>query len=1049
MNIYNLPFQHKNNIKSQNIRYNPNFSGNINRTVQTIQFSPKVMSEVSELSKHYRQFHVLYKAAGEYVGDFLKKGINLLAPVGLTAITLRGVLNSEDVKDVKLEREDIENDEKELLSLTLGKGQNNDALRISVAKSGQANIFADEDLSESTLNGYLQELEKNHDKLFDALLDRTEDSMNKINKILEEKTDYDFDLNLKPEIQKVVEEFIDKKKRVTILSKLVDRNGLVRRFNRQQDIQLNVRNFVLNDDITFSYSGLSNSTYDGIGLLVTNKKTGENQGFVAMNDGNIYKTRTFKSDEYINSKIWLMHNLKALTPEELQNPDLKYMFNYVCMHNDRLCRAMLGMFYRKGHADIAAFDSANEKSKARSVKAEEKPFAEETAKTIKLYNISPELTEKVRQMSDYMRRITEIYGGSIQKKCEMLNKNSGFIRRKYNNGIILKDVMLDGKMRLGVTKHSYSDEVKSDELLSFGIFDENINEIARFKVMNNGDVKLLVKPGDTLEFAESMENLIKTELQNGLADKVSDKLFAACYYHENFVKVNKYIEHSYSEISVSQAIKELTSTKDFYKFDTGKIRKLKKISETLTEIYRKYTATAYRWQDAFFPELDVQAKRYMCGKLDEFDIIYEATPIENDKFSGIRILTKNSAGIWTNCYAINDEGDVYKLIRMPKEQSLKRLSGYLYDQNFSPLDENALKAEHVDLIFQNLYNTITVYSDFMSECTDRRDNRRGIFTGRVLAAKVQEYKDILDRMNGKEVDFSQRTMPEQKKTPVHKPITTEPKKRGRPKKDSSEVTQKQTTDIVKRKPGRPKRNPSDVTPKPVRKVTTKPVEQPKVQKTDSVVTESPKRTTEISSVRPFMSLSLEDAVARINKILSTPYEKRSPHLVHDLKSNGDVFVNRFSVSAPDGAWVTVSVMQSGMSSHYYSIRVQKDNEVMYMNLNPETGRIYRCDADNNIIFGDDGHKLTILKEKFAEKNPLSANMSMYFDELFAERPEAQRKTIPWQIFKKQDAVAKQAMHDFERAMRRTSAPEAIQKEIEAEFKEEQEPEEQFDEPEEE
>lgn len=1033
MNIYDLPFHYKQNSNKNNLnnRYNPNFSGNIKKTVQTFQLCTAELSQVSALSKYSRQLNALYRAAGDYVGDVLKKSVKYIVPAGATAITLNGVLNSKDVEDVKLEQNNTASDSSELLSLTLGRGQNADVARISVSKSGQADVIADEDMSQSDLSRYLSEINKNHDKLFSAVLDKTETSVNTINELLDTQTDYNFDLTSKTDIQKVVEEFVDKKKRVTILTKFIDRHSLERKFNGLNEIQFSVKDFVLNNDVTFSYSGISNSTYDGIGLIVTNKKTGEKQGFVAMNDGNIYKTKTFMADDYMNSKIWRMHNLKVLSHEELENPDLKYMFNHVCMHNDRMCKAMLGSFYRKGNPNIEAFDLADEKTKARSVKTEEKPFSEDTAKTIKVYKLNPELMTKVQEMEKYLRRIAEVYGNSDQGKCRVLTENSGFIRRKYSNTIILKDITLDdGKMLLGTYKYTYGDGIKSDELLSFCLYDENIEEIARFKVMDNGDTKLLVKPGATAEYAQNIENAVKSGLENGLAEKIIAKLSDACYYHENFTKVNNYVKKSYSQITVADAVKELRSSKEFYRFDEGKVRQLRKNLDSLADIYKRCVSTSYRWQDAFFKPLNVQSKRYMCGELEKFGVVYEASVSDKSNFSGIRILTKDTEGNWLNCYAISNDGNTYKLIKLPPAPELRYVSCYIDDGNLSQLDAEAVKAEHLDLIFQDLFNTVSVFNDFMLEGSARRESRQGIYPYRVLMARVDEYKEKLDKLNGKEVDLSA-------KIPASETADVVRRKPGRPKKDPSEVTQKQNTetDVVKRKPGRPKKDPSVVKLKPV-----KPVNPTKTGTTVSVpVTRT---VTGTYSVKPFMSLSMEDAISKIDKILATPYEKRSPHLVHDLKSTGDVFVNRFSVTAPDGAWVTVSVMQYGMSSHYYSIRVQKDNEVMYLNLNPETGYICRCDIDNTVILGAEGRPQTISKEKFAEKNPLSANMSMYFDELFATKPEVQRKTIPWQIFKKQDTAAKQAMREAERALRMTKVPKKIMKEMQAEFKE-------FDEPEEE
>ena len=1000
----------KTNFKN---KYSQNFKGNIIRNVGTFKLGTQDLTNVSRISNYYTQLDIMFKTAGNYMADLFKKGIQFLIPAG-AIFTLKNTLKSDDVQDIKIEKNNSSAGSDELVTFTIsGK---DDVAKIVVSKDGTVNVLADEDLSENDVNKYLNEISQNHDKLFTAVTSQTKEAINSIGEILSQNIDYDFDLSSKTDMQKVVKQFIDEKKTISLLTKLIHLHKFMQRFEFEEGMPHKMEEGELRDkNIYFSFSNLSNQFFDAMRVTAIDNGKNTVQGFVAFQDGNIYKTKELPVENNVVPRVeWGMRKLFIMSPEELENPDLKEMFKYAYSHTDKMYRGMMQTLYRIEKEAGEKYESVSPTKKAaleralqskidtierygtwktaqnsemgeRTSKIDNEPLDVGHARVLKVYDLDEKTFNKIKEIDSYNDRISKAYSDFAQSIRDILTERSGIIRKKYVNGFIFTDMLKSDDLYLGLARYTFG--TKRDELINFGIFDKDYEEVARFKVMPNGNMQFVVKPTDTAEQSEKIEKIFNNELKSGLLDKLSERMNDICYYHENASQVNKYVTRA-GNLTALQAVKEMRNGKTYYQADTEKIQKLKNDLENIKNIYYQHRGTIYSWQKDFFKDdLNVRA-RYLHGYIDKLNVNYEFGFTENERCSGLRVALKDDEGNCIKCYMVDYAGNVYKLVKTPPKNRPRYF--YIDSANMYQLSVKEVLNDKLDVVLSEIYNNIEAYNKFLQENSLSQSNKQSVT--------------------------------------AEKPVTTEPKKRGRPRKNSQEAI-----------------------PKAVRRIITKPAEQPKIQRTDIARIEQPSKYTisEAYPVKPFVSINMENAVAKINKIIATPYEERSPHLVHDLKSNGDVFMNRFSVSAPDGAWVTVSVVQSGMSSRYYSIRVQKDNQVMYMNLNPETGRIYRCDADNNILHGDEGRKLTILKEKFAENNPLSANMSMYFDELFAERPETERKTISWQLFKKQDAVAKQAMHDFERAMRRTSAPEAIQKEIEAEFKEEQESEEQFDEPEEE
>ena len=1042
----------KTNFKN---KYSQNFKGNIIRNVGTFKLGTQELLRVSDISGKYRQLDIMFRTAGSYMTDLFKKGIGFLIPLTVGGFALKNTLNSEEVPNVTVANGVQDNPD---TLMTFAVGDSEDVAKLVVSKDGTVNVLADEDLLQSEIERYASEINNNHDKFFETIHSKTSDAINSIGEIINRKEDYQFDITSEEDVRHVARQFIDEKKRLALLANITSNRRFYKEFAWDEVSNKSVEKGVLKDkDISFSFSHLENFYFNGMQITVTDEKAGTKQGFVANADGKIYKSKVYKKEDFVPRKVWHIRNLKPVSAEELQNPDLQYMFNYGYSHVDKAYKYMLKILYDQNKEFLDSYSGVTDKKKnyideilarkikrvdefnsrmeselksriAKSESLDKSPLWEDRAKTARVYNLTPAEFEMAKKFASYSDQISTAYLKRMQYQRPELNEKCGFMRRKSRNGVIFKNMLRSDKYYLGMAQYMAKPETK--ELISFGIFDKKLREIARFKISNNGEAKLITRPATPDEVVAEIEQMMKTEMENGLPKRLTDRLETAVYYHENKIKVDTYIERSFHPITLAQAVKELRNSKNYYKFDTEKLSEIKDKWENIRAIYRDHQEPAYKWQKFFFPDVESSTKKYMYGRLDEHDINYEFIFIDNEHCSGLRILTRNDKGIFQNGYVIENDGNVYKLMMMPDSDKYRYL--YVERPNFSQLDAKAVKAEHVDLIVDQISENITKFNDFCNECANYIVTD-GKMSKKLIIEIVRKYRPEI-------------VTPDMEIAVQRKPVVRSEK-----------------PEVVKRKPGRPRKNPVPDTPKEPKKLgrprkevpvdTTNSaadsaqIAKPKVKRAYRTHAKSKPFQFEYSDsyahmlkpngeFKPLVAISIFDIVEQLNKLFALPYEERSPHLIHDLKSNGEVFTSRISCYAPDGAYITVSVCKTNdfVDFLYYSMRVQKGNEIMYFNINPEKDSVLKCD-DNNILVRDKFKvKQRISKADFVAQNPLSVNMPMYLAEIFAVKPDEERKTVPFQKFETKRSLAeKQAMRDFERAMHKTSAPNAIQKELDMEF----------------
>lgn len=1019
---------------TKNRQRTPEFKGNIALSVKKVKLNESEISKISGISGFYKQLNMIFKAAGDYFNEIFRNSIRFISPAGKSGHIFKNVFEQGTVRDIEIEK--AENQEDTLI-FTLGK--DNPTAKVVVSKDC-AELLTDSDLSEEITASCLNEFDRNRNKLFDETFDREKKALNLIQEIINKEIEYDFNLNSPDEVQKVVKRFIDEKKRLALLVDLININKFWSGFKFEKGEKRSLEEGAIDGKgISFRFSQLENNCFDGMQITVTDEINGTKQGFVAGTDGEIFKTEIYKKEDFVPRKIWHIRKLMPLSPSDYENPDLNYMFKYAHSHTDRLYRSMLNMFFEDNKISetfgslskrkreyinklletrldrIEKFNSRIRKRVEEKIEGntviQNGPLNEDRAKIAKIYNINEESLNIIKKMAYYSSRLSKTYLNRVGYQRNELNEKSGFIRRKSQNGIIFKDILTNKSLLLGLAQ--YLVKPTSQELVSFGIFDKRLTELARFKVTNNGEAKLLVRPNTTTEFAESIEQVLRNEMKQGLYEKLVSKLETAIYYHENKIKVDNYMDKSCRPLTLEQAVKEMITPKENYKFDTSKIITLKNDLDSIKEIYREHQAPAYKWQKIYFPEIKNPSQKYMYGRIDKLGINYEFIFIDNEKCSGLRILTRDENGNFKKGYVIDFQGNANKLIVMPADGDYRHL--YVDKTNFSLLDSEAVKEEHLDAIFESICKDTEAYSRFCRKCIDEMTDRRQI-SRKELLAFAAEYKPEVDRLELEQNPFVQSTRQSRKSTQVDK-------QQEAPQKAAKATAPKLIK--LKRKEKSPayqeKRTLKNISPQ----IETK-EEQPQIEIPSAnikpVYDVNPRMLKPSGKFKDFMYISLKDVAEQFDKIFQKPYEERSPHLIHEVLDSGRIFTGRFSVTAPDGATITVSKVKTGdwVDHIYYSMRIAKGSEIVYLNIDPESG----------FILQGRGH---ISKEDFLKENPLCKNLSDYLAELFDYRPGEKRKTKKFQIIKTPKILLEeQSVKDFKKAST-SSAPKFVRKEFEEEF----------------
>jgi len=189
----------------------------------------------------------------------------------------------------------------------------------------------------------------------------------------------------------------------------------------------------------------------------------------------------------------------------------------------------------------------------------------------------------------------------------------------------------------------------------------------------------------------------------------------------------------------------------------------------------------------------------------------------------------------------------------------------------------------------------------------------------------------------------------------------------------------------------------------------KPVRTKKTIKQQKLNPSNTKAITENVNVTPRLYTSNAQIISDIEKIFSTPIEKRSPHLIHEILPSGRIFEGRFRLQAKDGAEIIVSRVKSPkyVDFTYYSINIRQGEKSVTINFDPTNGRIIKSNGDKPIITNGVNIEY-ISKPDFIAQNPMIKCLDNYLSEITDFRQSEKIKYIKLKFMnnKKQENIDK-------------------------------------------
>ena len=145
-------------------------------------------------------------------------------------------------------------------------------------------------------------------------------------------------------------------------------------------------------------------------------------------------------------------------------------------------------------------------------------------------------------------------------------------------------------------------------------------------------------------------------------------------------------------------------------------------------------------------------------------------------------------------------------------------------------------------------------------------------------------------------------------------------------------------------------------------------------------------------MKRYAAWNLLSTASKMDDLFKKPVEARSPHLIHERLTNGNIFSGRFSLKTSDGALITVSKVKSPRYAEftYYSIKINKDNQEYVVNLDPKNGRIVKSSPSGKVIINDNQEIKYVTKSDLVKAYPDAINLPEYLDEIFDYKANAKR-----------------------------------------------------------
>lgn len=604
-------------------------------------------------------------------------------------------------------------------------------------------------------------------------------------------------------------------------------------------------------------------------------------------------------------------------------------------------------------------------------------------KLIKI-KINKETTNNISAVAELYDNILSIFSklnGPDQNKFKSLFPS--LIAGEKKKGFVFNGLTKNKNHRLQIVR--YNSKPNSNELLTFDLLNQENQNLTRYRVSKQGDV-LISSNKNNIEINPNSDDSL---------EKITKEFENLDIYSQNFRQINKKINYNPNK-TVNELISNIQETPSNILKD--------KISET-NEIYNNLNIILNKGKDAatlkknYFGENTDKIKGLVFKNVDTNETTYNFCPMQSkndDRTFRIFIQDKND--------------NIQKSLLFFSDGKIAKVRDNATDlKDFRPHNIEFISDKEVEnLNIENILETLNnKFKDFENFVVQEKNNQK---QSKIVLRETNKQEKIEKVLQAKTQRKEEKAKIKLEKTQAKEKEKLEAKQRAKQlKEERAKLKEHEKQRKKAEERALLEENFADLKVARQQKIAEKHAALLKSNTTEEEqIIQNIEKNISTKKIPEFTSINLTETVEALDNIFLKPIEKRSPHLVHEKLSNGNIFAGRFRLESSDGATIIVKRVKSPkyVDFTYYSIDIEKNNKKYTLNIDPEMNRIIHSTDDGKPIISGKCMAVYDSKREFLEKYPDAKNIPLYLSEIFETRNDVPRTTIkfisPQNIKKEQE-----------------------------------------------
>lgn len=604
-----------------------------------------------------------------------------------------------------------------------------------------------------------------------------------------------------------------------------------------------------------------------------------------------------------------------------------------------------------------------------------KPDVKKAPQMISFTGKSDTLTREIKLTSEQLKKVSFIsetydkiltvfssFNGPYQKKFKSLYPN--IVEGEKIKGFVFKSIFGLKDKRLQIVR--FNSKANSDELLTFGVLDADNKNLLRYRINKQGIGVAACDNENLSKLSTNPFDETKTIAYNDYLNSFVEEVRKFLFYSENFKQINR------KSASGGQQFTSIVSEVQALQKSFG----IKSETDKIVENYNDLTAVlnlrkgkdAFALKQAYFKDVSANTKGLVFRNIGESKDIVSYCPLQSKEDDRLfRIVIHGSDNKLKNVLVFFADG------RVAKQKKISLETNGFRPNNLEYISDLEIEALNIRNIFEELNTHFIKFKNFIIETRSAKIDKRKT----AKASKAEAQAELL-----------QQKREEKELKRIHKQelerLKLERKEQARLRKLEAEQQKAQAVLEKKLQQDTIRKEQQIMKERRIAQVEPEKESKPKVSAKTDVLERIPY----------YSELRLSKVTEALDNLFNTPVEKRSPHLVHEKLSNGNIFAGRFMLKASDGADITVSRIKSPkyVDFVYYSIKVNKDGREFVLNLDPEVSKIL-LSKDGKPVINRKSMVSHIGKNEFLDQNPDVKNLPKYIAEICEKRSFETRKII--------------------------------------------------------